>query len=119
MPKILLVGVALALTLATAAAFPAPPATREEALAALRDPAPERRAEAVVWVANHGGMADAGLLLKRLRDESAFVRGYAEQGLWLLWSRSGDHGIDVLMARGVDEMRSGRYAAAAAGASAS
>jgi len=114
MPKILLVGVALALTLATAAAFPAPPATREEALAALRDPAPERRAEAVVWVANHGGMADAGLLLKRLRDESAFVRGYAEQGLWLLWSRSGDHGIDVLMARGVDEMRSGRYAAAAA-----
>jgi hypothetical protein len=73
----------LALTLAAATAFPAPPATRAEALAALENPVTERRAEAVVWVANHGRMEDTPLLLKRLQqDESPFVRGYAEQGLW-------------------------------------
>jgi tetratricopeptide (TPR) repeat protein len=99
---------ALALTLGAGSAFPAPPATRAEALAALEHPVTERRAEAVVWVANHGRMDDAGLLVKRLHDESAFVRGYAEQGLWLLWSRSGDAEIDRWMARGVEEMQSGR-----------
>lgn len=54
-------------------------------------------------------MADAALLDARLRDESAFVRGFAEQGLWLLWSRSGDSGVDALMARGVAAMQAGRY----------
>ena len=54
-------------------------------------------------------MDDQSLLLKRLRDESAFVRGFAEQGLWLLWSRSGEAEIDRLMAAGVDQMRAGRY----------
>ena len=62
----------------------------------------------MVWVANRGTMADQPLLLKRLRDESAFVRAYAEQGLWLLWSRSGDAAIDRQMARGVEEMQTGR-----------
>ena len=101
----------LALTLAAAAAFPAPPATREEALAALESPQTERRAEAVVWVANHGSMDDTALLFKRIRDESGLVRGYAERGLWLLWSRSGDGDIDKLMARGVEEMEAGQHAA--------
>ncbi len=105
---------ALALTLAAAGAFPAPPATREEALAALEDPVTERRAEAVVWVANHGRMEDTGLLVRRLRDESPFVREYAEQGLWLLWGRSGEAEIDRTMARGVEEMQSGRYGEAVA-----
>jgi len=114
MPNTLLLAVALASTLSAGAAFPAPPATREEALAALEHPVAERRAEAVVWVANHGRMEDAGLLIKRLRDESPFVRGYAEQGLWLLWSRSGDPAVDRMMARGVEEMQSGRHAAAVA-----
>ncbi|MEO8717609.1 MAG: tetratricopeptide repeat protein [Burkholderiales bacterium] len=114
MPRILLLNAFLALTIAAGSAFPAPPATRDEALAALDNPVTERRAEAVVWVANHGSVEDANLLMKRLRDESLFVRGYAEQGLWLLWSRSGDHDIDAVMARGVDEMQSGRYAEAAA-----
>ena len=68
----------------------------------------------MVWIANHGGLDDQALLLKRLRDESPFVRSYAEQGLWLLWSRSGDAGIDRLMARGVEEMQSGQHATAAA-----
>jgi tetratricopeptide (TPR) repeat protein len=110
MSRILLLGAMLALTLGAGPAFPAPPATRDEALAALEHPVTERRAEAVVWIANHGSMDDAGLLMKRLRDESHFVRGFAEQGLWLLWSRSGDHDVDLIMARGVDEMQSGRYA---------
>jgi tetratricopeptide (TPR) repeat protein len=104
-----------ALTLAAGASFPAPPASRAEALAALEHSVTERRAEAVVWVANHGRMDDTNLLLKRLQqDESPFVRGYAEQGLWLLWSRSGDAATDRAMARGVDEMQAGRHTAAIA-----
>jgi tetratricopeptide (TPR) repeat protein len=102
----------LALTLAATTAFPAPPANREEALAALDDPVTERRAEAVVWVANHGRMDDTALLIKRLHDESSFVRGFAERGLWLLWSRSGDAEIDQVMARGVEAMESGNLATA-------
>ena len=104
----------LALTLAAGNAFPTPPATREEALAALENPVTERRAEAVVWVANHGLMDDTGLLLKRLHDESLFVRGYAERGLWLLWSRSGNGDIDRVMARGVEQMDAGQLAEAIA-----
>jgi tetratricopeptide (TPR) repeat protein len=109
MTQTLLKAVLLALTLAATPAFPAPPATRDEALAALEHPVTGRRAEAVAWVANHGGMEDASLLMKRLHDESAFVRGFAEQGLWQLWSRSGDAEVDRVMARGVEEMQSGRY----------
>jgi len=66
----------------------------------------------VVWIANRGAMGDAPLLQQRLRDESGLVRSYAEQGLWLLWSRSGDPAIDALMARGSEEMQAGRYAEA-------
>jgi len=100
---------ACALTAAAAPAFPEPPKSRGEALAGLRNADAATRAEAIVWVANRGSMADALLLHERLRDESAFVRGFAEQGLWLLWSRSGDAGIDALMARGAEEMQAGRY----------
>src|SRR5574341_1693241 len=112
MTRSLVLQAALALTLAAGPAFPAPPATREEALAALEHPVTERRAEAVVWVANHGRMDDTALLLKRLHDESPFVRGYAERALWLLWGRSGDADIDRVMARGVEAMQAGNHAAA-------
>jgi tetratricopeptide (TPR) repeat protein len=98
-----------ALTAAAPPAFPAPPQSRAEALAALKNADTATRAEAVVWIANHGGMADAPLLHERLRDESAFVRSFAEQGLWLLWTRSGDPAIDQLMARASDEMQGGRH----------
>ncbi|MDH4175095.1 MAG: tetratricopeptide repeat protein [Betaproteobacteria bacterium] len=114
MPGTLRLIAALALTLGTGSAFPEPPASRDAALAALEHPVTERRAEAVVWVANHGRMEDADLLVKRLHDESAFVRDYAERGLWLLWSRSGDAQIDHLMGSGVQEMQSGQYARAIA-----
>jgi tetratricopeptide (TPR) repeat protein len=105
---------ALALTAAAAPAFPEPPRSRGEALAALKSDDAATRAEAVVWIANRGAAADDSLLHERLRDESAFVRSYAEQALWLLWSRSGDREIDALMARGVEEMQAGRHAEAIA-----
>jgi tetratricopeptide (TPR) repeat protein len=101
-----------ALTAAAPLAFPAPPQSRGEALAALKNTDTATRAEAVVWIANHGSMADAPLLHERLRDESAFVRQFAEQGLWLLWTRSGDGAIDQLMARASEDMQAGRYAEA-------
>ena len=103
---------AVALTVAAAPAFPQAPQTREQALAALKHADAATRAEAVVWLANRGAMSDAPLLHERLRDESPFVRGYAEQGLWLLWARSGDAAIDQLMARGTEEMQSGQHAKA-------
>src|SRR5688572_15231826 len=99
----------LLLTAAAPAAFPAPPQTRAEALSALASTDAATRAEAVVWIANRGAMTDAALLHERLHDESPFVRGFAEQGLWLLWSRSGDAGIDQLMARASEDMQAGRH----------
>jgi tetratricopeptide (TPR) repeat protein len=104
----------LALTLAAGAAFPAPPGTRAQALAALQDPVAERRVEAVLWVAEHGRMADTERLVKRLRDDSPRVRDLAERGLWQLWSRSGERETDELMERGVAQMQAERYAEAAA-----
>jgi hypothetical protein len=98
------------LTAAAAPAFPAPPNSRGEALAGLRRPSEATRAEAVSWIASRGAMADAPLLHERLRDDGETVREFAEQGLWLLWSRSGDAEIDRRMARGTDEMQSGRLA---------
>jgi tetratricopeptide (TPR) repeat protein len=103
---------AVALTAAAAPAFPQAPQTREQALAALKHADAATRAEAVVWLANRGAMSDAPLLHERLRDESPFVRAYAERGLWLLWARSGDAAIDELMARGTEEMQSGQHAKA-------
>ena len=99
-----------ALTAAAPAAFPAPPQSRAEALAALKNTDTATRAEAVVWIANRGSMADAPLLHERLRDESAFVRSFAEQGLWLLWTRSGDPAVDELMAQATEATQSGRHA---------
>jgi tetratricopeptide (TPR) repeat protein len=103
---------AAALTAAVPPAFPQTPQTRAEALGALASPDAATRAEAVVWLANRGGMEDAPLLHERLRDESSFVRGFAEQGLWLLWSRSGDPEVDRLMALGSQAMQAGRHSEA-------
>jgi tetratricopeptide (TPR) repeat protein len=111
-PRLLAALVAAILTAAAPPAFPEPPKTRQEALTALKSADAATRAEAVVWLANRGDMADAALLHERLRDESAFVRGFAEQGLWLLWSRSGDVEIDALMARGSEAMNAARYSEA-------
>jgi tetratricopeptide (TPR) repeat protein len=105
---------ALALTAAAAPAFPQAPQSRSEALAGLRSPDAATRAEGIVWIANRGAPSDAALLHERLRDENPLVRAYAEQGLWLLWGRSGDPQIDRLMAQGSEQMQAGRYAEAIA-----
>ena len=99
------------LTAAAAAAFPQPQ-NRQQALQGLASADTATRAEAVVWIANHGSMDDAGLLHERLRDESAFVRGFAEQGLWLLWTRSGDAATDQQMAQASEYMQAGQFAEA-------
>src|SRR5688572_22196083 len=104
--------VSTVLTGVAPAAFPQAPASRAQALAGLKHADAAQRGEAVAWIAAHGAMADAGLLHERLRDDSPLVRAYAEQGLWLLWSRSGDATVDRLMARGVEEMQAGRHAEA-------
>ena len=72
------------------------------------------RAAGVAWIAEHGAAADAAPLYERLRDEHPLVRSFAEQALWMLWSRSGDEAIDRLLERGVEEMQSGRHAEAIA-----
>ena len=107
-PGFLWVLLALTLTCAAPAAFPAPQ-NHAEALAALEHVAAERRAEGVAWIATHGRMADQPLLLGRLRDDSEDVRGIAEQGLWRLWSRSGDAEVDRLMAGGIERMQEARF----------
>ena len=45
------------------------------------------------------------MLRKRLTDDNPIVRGSPSRALWLLWSRSGDETIDVLMAKGAEEMQ--------------
>lgn len=104
----------LGLTLWAQPAFPAAPHTRAEAVAGLSSPDPAARAGAIAWIAERGAMGDTPLLRRRLRDESPFVRALAEEALWRLWSRSGDAGVDALMARGAAETQAGRLAAAIA-----
>ena len=103
-----------ALTAFAELAFPQVPASREEALAALASPEAGVRAEAIVWIARHGSAADDKALYGRLRDESERVRSYAEQALWLLWSRSGDQTVDRLLEHGIEQMQAGRHAEAIA-----
>jgi tetratricopeptide (TPR) repeat protein len=114
MPRTGCIFVFIGLTALAAGAFPQPAPERamshEQALQAIVSPDAATRAEAIAWIANRGGMQDAELLHQRLRDESPFVRGFAEQGLWLLWTRSGDGGIDRAMALASEDMDAGDYA---------
>src|SRR6267378_4323361 len=105
---------AIALIVCARAALPEPPKSRPQALAQLASSETTARLEAIVWLANYGGMADAPRLDALLRDDNALVRDYAEQGLWALWSRSGDVAVDRLMARGVQEIEAQDYKAAIA-----
>ena len=89
-------------------------ANRNEALKTLTARDPARRAEAIVWIAEHGMPSDEAALRLRLKDEDPFVRRYAEQALWVLWSRSGDGAIDALMETGVAQMQNQQFRAAIA-----
>ena len=73
---------------------------RTEALKGLSATDAARRADAVIWIAANGVPADEEALRKRLTDDNPIVRGLAEQGVWMLWSRSGDEKIDAMMAKG-------------------
>jgi tetratricopeptide (TPR) repeat protein len=85
---------------------------RAEALAGLDDAATEKRAAAVIWFAQNGTPADDKLILPRLSDDDPLVRGLAEQGMWVLWSRSGDDAIDALMATGARQLEARELRAA-------
>jgi len=80
---------------------------RAEALKGLSAPEAQRRAEAVIWIATNGQAADEAVLRKQLTDDNPSVRKLAEQGVWLLWSKSGDDAIDALMTKGGEQMQAG------------
>ena len=88
--------------------------THAAALEALASPNADRRADAAEWLAEHGSAADTDALRRRLADDSPYVRHVAEQGLWRLWSHSGDDAIDALFAKGVEDLNGGRLDAAIA-----
>jgi tetratricopeptide (TPR) repeat protein len=99
------------LVLAIACLVPAMPAaaaselpTRAQALAALRKSDPEERRRGALGLAAVGRMEDAPALVAALRDEDELVRAIAEEGVWALWSRSGDERVDDLFRQGVAQM---------------
>ena len=106
MPRL---AVVLLTLLCATSSLAGPYANREEALRGLSAADAAQRAEAVTWIANHGAQADTEALARRLSDEHPMVRGFAEQGLWLLWHRSGDQAIDALMAKGAEQMQAQQF----------
>jgi tetratricopeptide (TPR) repeat protein len=83
------------------------PSTRQQAIQAIRalqNSEPAVRRAAVVQLGKVGTMADANLLVARLRDDDAAVRHFAEASLWQVWSRSGERAIDALFLRGIEQM---------------
>ena len=108
MPRI--AGLVLALfCMATPFGHASPYTNHTQALRGLESQDAIRRAEATAWIGAHGKSADGKVLQRRLADENPLVRGVAEQGLWQLWSRSGDKAIDLLLARGVGQMQAGQF----------
>jgi tetratricopeptide (TPR) repeat protein len=75
-----------------------------QAIRALQNTEPAVRRAAVVQLGKVGIMADADLLVARLRDDDAAVRHFAEASLWQVWSRSGERAIDALFLRGTEQM---------------
>jgi tetratricopeptide (TPR) repeat protein len=82
-----------------------PYASRAEAIAGLAAADAAQRADAVIWIANNGTAADDKVLRPHLVDADPMVRELAEQGLWVLWGRSGDKAIDALMAKGAEAIQ--------------
>ena len=99
----------LALLCNTVLAQPGPYASRAEALKGLAASDAAQRADAVIWIVNNGTSVDAKVVQPYLVDENPLVRELAEQGLWVLWGRSGDKTIDTLMAKGAEEMQARQF----------
>lgn len=78
--------------------------TRTQALQAMQQSAPALRLAGVQRLAEVGTMLDTQAVSERLNDAAAPVRAQASATLWQIWSRSGDPQIDVLFARGVEQM---------------
>lgn len=104
LPALVLLALLLPPALGAAPAGAEP--TREEALAALAEPAydAEVRRRAALWLARKGLMEDVPALVDALRDADPLVRAFAETALWQVWSRSGDEEADRLFAIGVEQM---------------
>ncbi len=100
--------------LAGRAAAAEPAQSRAQALKALGHAAAPQRLAAVQRLGAIGRMADNDVLAARLHDADDDVREACAQALWALWSRSGDKGVDQLMARGVGLMEGGDFAPALA-----
>jgi len=104
----LAVVVALAALTQGAAAAAAPELTREQALAAIDQPDPAVRRDAIGRLASVGTMADVPRLVAVLRDPDRDARDDAQQALWDIWARSGDREVDRLYRTGIEEMSAGR-----------
>jgi len=104
----------LACLLPALPAAAAPPESRAAALAALKQGDAIERRRGAAALARLGTMADAPALLAALGDADARVRTTAESAVWSVWSRSGDKRVDLIFARGVAQMDSGRLAEAVA-----
>jgi tetratricopeptide (TPR) repeat protein len=104
----------LLIVAAVAVAEPRTYAGHDDALRAVDSADPDQRVEAIKWIASHGTQDDTRVLQQHLTDDSSDVREVAEAALWELWSRSGDDEIDALLARGVEQMRTGQLDASIA-----
>lgn len=106
----LLLGISAALWGLTVHAQPVFPdiSTRAEALVLIDAADPRQRGAAVAYLARTGTATDGALLAKRLSDDHPLVRELAEQGVWQVWSRSGDAETDRLLAAGGNQMGLGK-----------
>ena len=114
MEQLLRIGRTIVLALVCVGAVSAEEPTRKNALAALTSPDVEARKRAIIQLAKVGVMGDSDALARALRDDDAIVRNYAEQALWIVWSRSGDPKIDEQFAAGLERMQAGDMQASVA-----
>ena len=80
---------------------------REQARQALASADEQMRRQAASRLGEVGMRADTAALRQALRDADGDTRARAEQAMWSIWSRSGDHEIDRLYRTGVEQMSGG------------
>ncbi|HUJ75572.1 MAG TPA: tetratricopeptide repeat protein [bacterium] len=83
-----------------------------QALEHLTLGAAKDRAEALVWLAEHGTMAVSHPVSLRLKDDDPAIRELAEQVLWAIWTRSGDPQTDQVLEQGAKALADDDYAEA-------